>query len=333
MAEPLGVPPAVTGILLTSADTQADWLRAGQALHRILTHAAAHWIFATLYSQPFESAPTRALIRRTLGLPGAPHLLLQFGLARTTRPIARRPAADMTIGERQVGLRLPDNGPVECVRRRSRWPADLRTSSWLSMSGLLIRARGLRIRHEGLGRRTAPTGKERAMNASQPTSGQAAMQTSSPAEISRFVVEAAVHAPSLHNTQPWWFSTGDREISVHADVERRLPVADPHGREMMISCGAALFTARVALRYLAFVPKVNVLPDPDLPNLVARIRYGAEQTLPAGYQRDLVAEDPRRRTHRGGFHPQPPPPRLITALRGGAARQPRTLLIMTDVNP
>src|SRR5258708_6218024 len=100
MAEPLGVPPAVTGILLTSADTPADWLRAGPALHPILPPAAAHWIFATLYSQPFESAPTRALIRRTLGLPGAPHLLIQFGLARTTRPIARRPAADMTIGER-----------------------------------------------------------------------------------------------------------------------------------------------------------------------------------------------------------------------------------------
>ncbi len=28
-----------------------------------------------------------------------------------------------------------------------------------------------------------------------------------PEEISRFVVEAAVHAPSVHNTQPWWFSS------------------------------------------------------------------------------------------------------------------------------
>ena len=98
--EPLGAPPTATGILLTSADTKADWLRAGQALHRILTHAATHWVFATLYSQPFESAPTRALIRSTLGLPGAPHLLLQFGLARTTRPTARRAAADMIVGER-----------------------------------------------------------------------------------------------------------------------------------------------------------------------------------------------------------------------------------------
>jgi len=98
--EPLGAPPTATGVLLTSADTKADWLRAGQALHRILTHAATHWVFATLYSQPFESAPTRALIRSTLGLPGAPHLLLQFGLARTTRPTARRAAADTIVGER-----------------------------------------------------------------------------------------------------------------------------------------------------------------------------------------------------------------------------------------
>lgn len=108
-AEPGGAPPAATGILLTSADTKADWLRAGQALHRILTHAATYWIFATLYSQPFESAQTRALIRSTLGLPGAPHVLLEFGPARTTRPTARRPPEDIILGERPGGPALSDN--------------------------------------------------------------------------------------------------------------------------------------------------------------------------------------------------------------------------------
>lgn len=93
-----GAPPLATAILLTSADTKGDWLRAGQALHRVLAHAAASWVFATLYSQPLESAPTRDLIRRRLRLSGAPQLLLQFGLARTTRPTARRAAADMMIG-------------------------------------------------------------------------------------------------------------------------------------------------------------------------------------------------------------------------------------------
>jgi hypothetical protein len=92
---PDGSPPAATAILLTSADTPADWLRAGQALHRLLTHAATQWVFAGLYSQALESPPTRALIMSRLGLPGAPQLLLQFGLARVAAATPRRAAAGL----------------------------------------------------------------------------------------------------------------------------------------------------------------------------------------------------------------------------------------------
>ncbi len=92
---PDGYPPAATAILLTSADTRADWLRAGQALHRLLAHAATQWVFASLYSQPLESAPTRAMIRSRLGLPGAPQLLIQFGLARVAPATPRRPASGL----------------------------------------------------------------------------------------------------------------------------------------------------------------------------------------------------------------------------------------------
>jgi hypothetical protein len=153
---------------------------------------------------------------------------------------------------------------------------------------------------------------------------------SEPVEISRFVVEAAMHAPSVLNTQPWWFSTADREVSLHADVDRRLTVADPPGREMMISCAAALFNARVALRYLSLVPKVSVLPDPDLPNLVARIGYGPEQVAPADYERDMFAEISRRHTHPGGFDPTPLPDRLVALLREEASREGAALVIMKD---
>jgi nitroreductase len=168
------------------------------------------------------------------------------------------------------------------------------------------------------------------MNVFRAPTGELPAQASTPAEISRFVVEAAVYAPSVHNTQPWWFGTGEREISLHADVERRLHVADPDGREMMISCGAALFTARVALRYLGFVPKVQVLPDPDLPNLVARITYTGDRTAAVDYERALFTEIPRRRTHRGGFDPEPVPAALVSALRDEAAREKATLRIMAD---
>ena len=168
------------------------------------------------------------------------------------------------------------------------------------------------------------------MSVHQDPDDDLAAVASKPAEISRFVVEAAMHAPSVLNTQPWWFSSAEGQISVHADLDRRLDVADPPGREMMISCGAALFTARVALRNLSFVPKVSVLPDPDLPNLVARIGYGPQQVAPADYERDLYAEIPRRRTHRGGFDPAPLPDSVISLLRSEAAKEGATLAVMTD---
>jgi nitroreductase len=91
-----GPPPAVTAVLLTPGDGRADWLRAGRALHRLLAHAASRWVFASLYTQPLEAAAIRALIQDRLALPGAPQMLLQLGLARTTRSTARRLSAELT---------------------------------------------------------------------------------------------------------------------------------------------------------------------------------------------------------------------------------------------
>jgi hypothetical protein len=92
-----GRPPSATAILVTAGDTPADWLRAGQALNRVLVHAASTWVFATLNSQPMESPPLRALVRSRLGLPGAPQMLLEFGRARTAAAPARRPVEDLIL--------------------------------------------------------------------------------------------------------------------------------------------------------------------------------------------------------------------------------------------
>jgi len=90
-----GPPAAATAVLVTRADDRASWLRAGQALHRLLLHAAERWVFASLYTQPLEAAAIRSLVRTRLALPGAPQLLLQFGVARTAQATARRPPADL----------------------------------------------------------------------------------------------------------------------------------------------------------------------------------------------------------------------------------------------
>jgi hypothetical protein len=89
----------MTAILITAGDTPADWLRAGQALNRMLIHAASRWVFADLNSQPMESPLIRALIRDRLALPGVPHVLLEFGRARTAAATARRPVGELLIEE------------------------------------------------------------------------------------------------------------------------------------------------------------------------------------------------------------------------------------------
>jgi hypothetical protein len=72
-----------------------------------------------------------------------------------------------------------------------------------------------------------------------------------------------------------------------------------------------------------------VLPDPDLPNLVARVGW-SEQAPPVEFERQLFAEIPRRRTHRGGFDADPLPAGLMSALRDEVAREQAMLRIMGD---
>ena len=61
----------------------------------MLTHAATGWVFASLHTQPLEMASVRLLIRDRLSLPGAPQMIMQFGLAHSTSPTARRSPADL----------------------------------------------------------------------------------------------------------------------------------------------------------------------------------------------------------------------------------------------
>ncbi|MEU2092025.1 hypothetical protein [Nocardia beijingensis] len=56
----------------------------------------------------------------------------------------------------------------------------------------------------------------------------------------------AARAPSVHNTQPWRWVFDGRCLHLYTDADRLLPSTDPHGRQLVISCGAVLHHARTA---------------------------------------------------------------------------------------
>jgi hypothetical protein len=134
-----------------------------------------------------------------------------------------------------------------------------------------------------------------------------------PADRAGYLIATAARAPSVHNTQPWRFRVGEYAIELHADVRRKLLV-DPLGREMLISCGAALFGLRLAVRSLGYLPVVELFPDPARLRLLARVRLGAVAPMTTR-ERQMLDALPHRHTHRGPFAPGPLPAGLVPGLQ------------------
>ncbi len=91
------------------------------------------------------------------------------------------------------------------------------------------------------------------------------------AEKLEFLARYAVLAPSGHNTQPWKFRIHGSILDLRADPSRKMPVTDPQSRELVMSCGAALLNLRVAMRNFGYTAVVDVCPDSDDKDLLARV--------------------------------------------------------------
>ncbi|MGW2516390.1 Acg family FMN-binding oxidoreductase [Streptomyces sp. NPDC001617] len=128
------------------------------------------------------------------------------------------------------------------------------------------------------------------------------------------LVRAAVTAPSVHNTQPWLFVNRETGLDLYADPARRLPLTDPDGREQVISCGAALFNLRIAMRHLGSQPVVQLIPDPWNPAHLARVGWGTS-ARPSTDDNLMYRALWQRHTHRGPFQRFPLPQPLIGELR------------------
>jgi nitroreductase len=144
----------------------------------------------------------------------------------------------------------------------------------------------------------------------------------------RGAVALANRAPSVHNTQPWRWLLGDRTLHLYADLQRWLPATDPDGRDLVISCGAALHHARVALATAGIPTRVHRMPNPDEADHLASIELGRGSLAEADLA--LGSAIPARRTDRRPFSTWPVPLDFVVELSVRAAAEGAILTTLDD---
>ena len=136
----------------------------------------------------------------------------------------------------------------------------------------------------------------------------------------RFMLNHAVLAPSVLNTQPWRFAVEGSEVRLYADRSRQLHAVDPLGRALAVSCGAALMNLRLAANHYGYPAPYELLPDPAAADLLARLTLGPPEPVSADDDA-LFHAIVRRRTEHRPFGPDPVAPGVLAALRDEAERE------------
>lgn len=77
-------------VLSTPHDGLRDWLRAGQALERVLLRATTHGVMAAFHTQPLEVPAIRERVRRRFTARQYPQVILRLGRARYSWTTPRR---------------------------------------------------------------------------------------------------------------------------------------------------------------------------------------------------------------------------------------------------
>jgi hypothetical protein len=147
-------------------------------------------------------------------------------------------------------------------------------------------------------------------------------------DLLRRIVELARLAPSVHNTQPWTWTIDGTTLELYADRSRALPMADPDGRNLVISCGAAVHHAVVAAQGLGLEPTVEYVPERAGSDLLARIRLTDSQPTPESVGR--LATLGARRTDRRRFTSWPVPDENLQHLADEGGKWGARVLAVTD---
>jgi nitroreductase len=140
----------------------------------------------------------------------------------------------------------------------------------------------------------------------------------------RSALALACRAPSVHNSQPWRWKLAEHSMHLYLDPSRLMRVIDPTGREMVISCGAALNHARIAFAAEGWQAQVHRMPNPAQPDHLASIEF-SELTEVDPHIETLAAAAADRRSDRRPFLTDLVPQDVLAPLREVARVEDCTL--------
>ena len=121
-------------------------------------------------------------------------------------------------------------------------------------------------------------------------------------DVIKDAVDRACRAPSLHNSQPWRWVTEGNVLHLFSDPMRIGHSTDSTGREVIISCGAALGHLRVAMTAKGFQANIERFPNPNNPDHLASVYFSPMEFVTDAHRALAQAID-RRRTDRLPFAP------------------------------
>lgn len=110
---------------------------------------------------------------------------------------------------------------------------------------------------------------------------------------SLFMVACAVKAPSGHNTQPWRFTIEKGVITIHPDLDKRLPIVDADNRELFISLGCAAENLCLAASKLQYLWKLEIAHNGSI-----AVRLNHAKTAPSASDNLLFDYINQRQTNR-----------------------------------
>jgi len=161
------------------------------------------------------------------------------------------------------------------------------------------------------------------------------------------IAEEVKNAPSVFNSQPWYFRvTADDRIDMYVRLDQRDEMEagrwdlapskndaarlDPLAREFAISCGAALYNLRLAIRVAGHDLAVRLPPNPLRDNtLLASVEIVTERIAPpTNAEQELYEAIWRRDTIRWPHKIVPAPLAIIVAMEGAAAQEGASLRLL-----